>query len=245
MKNWNIGILILWILLTSYKLPEEKNFLSQQAANISVVNAQGKIVELYSLLGDKPLIISPIYTKCRTMCGLISHGVYSAIKSTEGLGKDFSVVSFSFDSSDTQEDLANYEKRWKMDGIHWSTISATQQNINKLMKSLGYEYDYIESTKEFDHPSILIVLSPSGKISRYIYGINPDKKDIELAVLEASAEITRPGLIKGFYLRCFSFDPATRTYQFDWRFVISTSAGLLIIGIVTTIFLKSFIISKN
>ncbi|HOZ83850.1 MAG TPA: SCO family protein [Niabella sp.] len=236
---------ILWILFCSFNLPEEKNFLSQQAANIPVVDATGNRFKLYDLLGNKPIILSPIYTKCRTLCGLISHGVYSAIKNVEGLGKDFKVLSFSFDSSDTQEDLSFYEDRWKMDGQYWKTISASQDNIEKLMQSIGYEYDYIEPTKEFNHPSILIVLTPSGKISRYIYGLDPDKKDIELAVLEASAEKTRLGLVKGFYLRCFNFDPATKTYQFDWRFVISTTAGLLIIAIVTSIFLKSFIISKN
>ena len=161
------------------------------------------------------------------------------------LGKDFTMVSFSFDSSDREENLAAYEIRWNMDAFNWKTISASQENIKLLMSSLDFEYDYKAATREFDHPSILIVLTPSGRISRYIYGINPSKKDIKLAVMEAAAEKTRPGLIKGFYLKCFAYDPVLKTYILNWGFLISTFAGLLIIGIVCTIFIKTFMQSKN
>ncbi|HMX77285.1 MAG TPA: hypothetical protein PK841_03865, partial [Chitinophagaceae bacterium] len=80
---------------------------------------------------------------------------------------------------------------------------------------------------------------------RYIYGINPSKRDLKLAIIEAMAEKSRPGLIKGFYLRCFGYDPITKTYKLDWRFIISTSAGLLMIGLISWIFIKSFIVSKD
>ena len=63
--------------------------------------------------------------------------------------------------------------------------------------------------------------------------------------MEAMAEKTRPGIIKGFYLRFFGYDPVLKTYKMDWRFIISTSAGLLMIGLVSGLFIKSFIISKN
>ncbi|HND74087.1 MAG TPA: hypothetical protein PKW10_06575, partial [Saprospiraceae bacterium] len=92
--------------------------------------------------------------------------------------------------------------------------------------------------------ALLVVLTPSGRISRFIYGVNPTKRDIDLAVMAAMAEQTRPGLFKGFYLRCFGYDPLTRTYKIDWRFIISTSAGIIIIFFVTSIFLKTFIFSK-
>ena len=63
--------------------------------------------------------------------------------------------------------------------------------------------------------------------------------------MEAMAEKTRPGIIKGFYLRCFGYDPLLKTYTIDWSFIISTSAGLLMISLVSGLFLKSFIISKK
>ena len=245
MKYAYIWIASLWFLLSGFNLPDEKNFLAQKAANIRVFDATGKTFELYSLLGKKPLIISPVYTRCHSLCGVISNGVQKAINELGTLGQDFTMVSFSFDSSDRQMNLAAYENRWKMDGVNWKTISASGEAIQQLLSSIGYEYDYDPATKEFNHPSILIVLTPSGKISRFIYGVNPSKKDIKLAVMEAMAEKTRPGLFKGFYLRCFGYDPVLKTYKPDWRFIISTSAGLLMISLVSGLFIKSFIVSKN
>lgn len=245
MKKKIFCLVSIGFLLCGFSFPNEKDFLSQKVANIEVFDASGKTYELYSLLTKKPLIISPIYTKCYSICGVVSGGLQSAINGLGTLGKDFNMISFSFDSTDTPKDLADYESRWKMDGKGWRTLSASGVNIRALMKSLDYQYDYIASNGEYDHPSILIILSPSGKISRYIYGVNPSKKDIEIAVLEASAEKTRPGILKGFYLRCLKYDPLLKTYKMDWRFIISTSAGLVMILGISTIFIRSFIITKH
>ena len=234
-----------WFLLASFKFPDEKKFLSRKIADINVYDATGNSFKLFSLLDKKSLIISPVYTRCPSLCGIISNGVKTAINDLGMLGKDFTMVSFSFDSSDRKENLASYENRWGMDGNNWKTISASPEEISELMKSVDFQYTFNPTSKEFDHPSILIVVTPSGRISRYIYGINPSKKDIKLAVMEANTEKTRPGILKGFYLKCFAYDPVSKTYKLDWSFIISTFAGLLIIGIVFRIFIKSFIVSNK
>jgi protein SCO1/2 len=245
MKARTILIIISSLMLSSFKFPDEKKFLSRKAANITVYDAKGNSYELFSLIGNKPLIISPVYTKCPSVCGILSNGTKKAVEELGTLGKDFTVVSFSFDSSDTEKNLAAYETRWSMDGVNWKTISASGENIRLLMSSIDFEYDYNSTTKEFDHPSLLVVLTPNARISRYIYGINPRKKDLKIAVMEAAAEKTSPGIFKGFYLKCFAYDPLSKTYKLDWGFIISTFTGLLIIGIVFSIFIRSFIVSKN
>ncbi len=245
MKYVYLWILPVCFVLSGFNFPDEKKFLAQQAANIEVFDAAGNHFELFTLLGEKPLIVSPVYTRCHSLCGVISNGVQTVITELGSLGKDFIMVSFYFDSSDRQVNLAAYENRWEMDGINWRTISASPENIQRFLSSIDYQYDYNPATNEFNHPSILIVLTPTGRISRYIYGINPSKKDIRLAVIEAMSEKTRPGIIKGFYLRCFGYDPVLKTYKPDWRFVISTSAGLLMISLVSLIFIKSFITPKD
>ncbi|MBI2729558.1 MAG: SCO family protein [Sphingobacteriales bacterium] len=240
-----ILILSCWFFLCSFKFPDEKKFLSLKTADITVFDAVGNRFKLFSLLRGKPFIICPVYTNCPSVCGIISNGTKKAITELGTLGKDFTMVSFSFDSSDNEKNLAAYESRWDMDGKNWKTISASGENIKRLLSSIDFEYDYNPVTKEFDHPSLLVVLTPSGRISRYIYGINPSKKDIKLAVIEAAAEKTSPGIINGFYLKCFAYDPLTKTYKLDWGFIISTFAGLLMIGIVCGIFINSFILSKK
>jgi protein SCO1/2 len=240
-----ILMLVLWLLSGSFKFPDEKRFLSRKAANIVVFDANGNSLELFSLLRNKPLIIAPVYTGCPSVCGILSNGTLRAINELGTLGKDFNVVSFSFDSVDNKETLASYESRWSLDGHNWKAISASPASIQTLTGSIDFQYDYNATTKEYDHPSLLVVLSPEGRISRYIYGINPDKRDIKLAVIEAAAERTSPGIFKGLYLKCFAFDSLTKTYRVDWGFIISTFAGLLIITIICTLFIKSFVILKK
>ncbi|MBS1641163.1 MAG: SCO family protein [Bacteroidetes bacterium] len=245
MKHSYIYILfITYLLLTGFKLPEEKKYLNQKIPNVTLFNAKGNSFQLYSLFNNKPLILVPVYTKCASLCGIISNGTKDAITELGTLGKDFNVISFSFDSTDTPADLKNYEHRWSMDGNYWKTVSANTITIHELMNAIGYEYEVDTVGKQFNHPALIIVLTPEGRISRYVYGVNPSKRDIRLAVMAAKAEQTTPGLFSGIYLRCFGYDPLLRTYKVDWRFIISTSAGFIIIFIVASIFIKSFILSK-
>jgi protein SCO1/2 len=226
-------------------MPEEKKYLSRKVANIAVFDGKGTQFNLYSLLENKPLILSPVYTKCPSVCGIVSNGIKNAIMGVQALGKDFSVLSFSFDSTDREKNLSAYEDRWGMDGKNWKAVSASPENIRLLMASIDFHYEYNAETKEFSHPSLLIVITPGGRISRYIYGINPSARELELAVMEAAAEKTRPGILKGIYLKCFTYDALSRTYKLDWSFILSVFSGLLIIGCTTAIFLRSFIISKS
>jgi protein SCO1/2 len=237
--------LVAWLLSTGFRFPDEKKFLSRKAANIEVFDANGQRFELFSLLRNKPLIIAPVYTACPSVCGILSNGARQAINELGTLGKDFTVASFSFDSADTKDNLASFESRWNLDGVNWKAISASPAGIQTLTSSMDFQNDYSAATKEYNHPSLLVVLSPEGRISRYIYGINPHKRDIRLAVIEAAAERISPGIFRGLYLRCFAFDSLTKTYRVDWGFIISTFAGLLIISIICTLFIKSFVIVKK
>lgn len=230
-----------WLLMSSFNLPNEKKYLAQKVADVPMFNAKGEVLQFSSIFNGKPIIISPVYTRCYSICGLVSSGVQNVIKDMEGLGEDYTVVSFSFDSTETPKSLAVYESRWILDGKKWMVLSASPENIRKFMSSMGVEYDYNSSTKEYDHPPVLVVLTPQGAVSRYIYGINPSKKDLNISVMEAQAKITRPGLFTGFYLRCLKYDPLNKTYKVDWRFIIGTTAGMLIIFLVTRMFIKSFI----
>ena len=61
-----------------------------------------------------------------------------------------------------------------------------------LLSAIGFEYDVDTVFRQYNHPSMLVVLTPEGRISRYIYGVNPSKRDIRLAVIGAQAEQTTP-----------------------------------------------------
>jgi protein SCO1/2 len=209
---------VLLLFCSSFNLPEEKKFIGRKVENILLTDAKGKQYDLYSLLNKKPIILSPIYTKCPSTCSIVSNGLKECTDKLGTLGIDFSIISFSFDSSDRKEELENFETHWKIDGESWRATTASFSEI----------------------PNLVIILTPSGRISRYVYGITPKAKDIKLAVMEASAEKTRLSIIKGLYLKCFAFDPVTKTYKLDWGFLISTSAGIFFIILISTMLLSTF-----
>ncbi|MCB0605250.1 MAG: SCO family protein [Saprospiraceae bacterium] len=242
-KDIFFGTIIL-LLFYGYRFPEEKKFLGKKIPDVTLIDASGSFIQLHNLIRDKPLIITPIYTKCPSYCGLVINGTHEAIARLGGLGEDYNVLSFSFDTTDKVVDLFNYEKRWEMDGNHWKTVSADSQGVAALLSAIGFEYDVDTVFRQYNHPSMLVVLTPEGRISRYIYGVNPSKRDIRLAVIGAQAEQTTPGLFAGIYLRCFGYDPNLKTYKVDWRFIISTSSGIIMICIMVTLFFKTFILNK-
>lgn len=98
-----------------------------------------------------------------------------------------------------------------------------------------------------------MIISPSGKVSRYIYGINPKLRDLELAILEAKRENAQLSPVEGFFLRCFRYDPERGTYEIDWFFVFDVLGGLLTFFLVPTVVwggsfyktLHDFIVKKS
>lgn len=238
--------LCLLLTLTSFDLPDEARFISRKAENIVIRDANGNSLHLYDNLNGKPLVLSPVYTRCPMACSLISSGLKKSVEQLGTLGKDFTIITFSFDSTDTNEDLKDFEKRWKMDGVNWKTVAASGDGINKLLQSLDYHMDYDAKTKEYAHPNVVVVLTPTGRISRYIYGVEPKAEDLKLAIMEAQVEkITLNNFFKTLYVRCFSFNPATKSYKVDWRFISQTSAGLMTITIVGIILIRSLYVSRE
>ncbi len=229
-----------FVLLTSFDLPDEARYISREVKNIALRDANGNTIHLYDQLNGKPLILSPVYTRCPMACSLISNGLKSAVDQLGTLGKDFTIITFSFDSTDTKEDLLAFEKRWKMDGVNWKTVTSDATGIRTLLNSIDYHYDYDTQSREYLHPNVVVVMTPSGRISRYIYGIEPKADDLKLAVMEAQVEkYSLNNFWKTLYVRCFSFNPSTKSYHVDWKFISQTSAGLVMMIIVGTLLIRS------
>lgn len=242
-KRWInvvLGVCI-YFLLVAFDLPDEKKFITRKVENITVKKSDGTQTKLLDVASDKPVILSPVYTRCPMACSMISSGVKKSIDKLGTMGKDFTVVTFSFDPSDETEDLQGFEKRWKMDGINWKTVNADSAQTAALLRSIDYHYDYDIKTNEYAHPNVVVVITPNGRISRYIYGVEPKPKDLKIAVLEAQVEKTTVNnFFQTLYIRCFQFDPQTKSYHLDWGFLIQTSAGFLMIGIIGTVLIRSF-----
>lgn len=175
----------------------------------------GKSVTLGNLL-EGPAILSFAYFGCKDQCNTVLSNLAGALGRTNGApGKDFLVLTVSFDENDSPLDALNKKRNYMLaaqrpmsDGA-WRFLTGDKTSVEALTGAVGYSFRKTE--KGYDHPAALAVLSPDGRIIRYIYGNSYLPADIEMALLEASeGRITAS--IKKAILLCFSDEPGARAY---------------------------------
>ena len=185
----------------------------------------------------KPVILSFNYSNCPKLCSVQLENMVDALAQIDfKIGTDFEMVSVTIDPSETPERAAQnidiYVKRYNLsaakDGFHF--LIGEEKNIRTLAKETGFEYKYVESQKLYSHPPVFILLSPEGKIVRYIHGLDYDPKTMRLALIEAAeGKIGSPINIASYGLGCFVFDETTGKYTFQ-AMALMRLGGLLTIG---------------
>jgi protein SCO1/2 len=206
----------------------------------------GRDVRLGDFFSTKPVIITPVYYGCPMLCTQILNGLVSGLKPVSfNAGEKFEVVAVSFDPSETP-DLAlkkkdSYVKRYGRQGSEtgFHFLTGDEPAIKALTSALGFRYSYDPASKQFAHASGLMVATPEGRISRYLYGVDYAPRDLRLALVEAAdRKIGTP--IDGLLLFCYHYDPATGKYgAIAMNFLrLAAAATVLGIGVLLTILFR-------
>ncbi|MDP2847492.1 MAG: SCO family protein [Humidesulfovibrio sp.] len=196
--------------------------------DVELLDEGGQRLRLSQLV-DKPTILAPVYYSCPNECNVLL-GTLATVLPQVGLkpGVDYQVLAVSFDDRDTPATATKRKGDFFNAGaagfppLAWRFFTGDEQNVRRLMDSVGFGYQ--RAGDAFQHSVALIVLTPTGKISRYLYGIRPLAFDIALATTEAGAEKTGFS-VKRAIAMCYTYDPAGRRYVFD--FVKVAGAGVL------------------
>jgi protein SCO1/2 len=221
--------------LTNVGLQQRLN--EQLPLGLAFRDETGKAVRLGDYFGKKPVILNFVYYRCPMLCSELLTGLESTLKVLNfDVGKEFDVVTVSFDPKDTPE-LATAKKaailkRYKRAGAEqgWHFLTGPQESISTLTKAAGFEYQYDPKTDQFAHTTAIMVVTPEGKLSKYYYGVEFPPKDLRLGLIEASEN--RIGtLADQIILYCFHYDPQTGKYSVIISRVIQLSGGLTILGI--------------
>jgi len=166
----------------------------------------------------KPVVIMLGYYSCPMLCNLVMNGIADVSKKLTMLpGKDFQIVSVSIDPKETDVLAAakktNYLNSIGKPGIEngWMFLTGAGDQSKALADAIGFKYYYVKERDEYAHPAVLAVLTPEGKISRYLYGIDYKQFDVRLALLEAS-EGKVGSTIDRIVLYCYHYDPASGSY---------------------------------
>lgn len=187
--------------------------------DLPFTNDRGERVTLGDYLGERPVVLLPAYYSCPMLCPLTIEGTARALKTLAfDAGKEFDVVVFSFDPEDETAGAARQKKaalaRYGRDGAArgWHFLTGAPTSIAALTTAIGYRYALDEKSGEYAHPAGLVVLTPTGKISRYLFGLDPSARDLRLALIESTEEkIGSP--LDQVLLFCFQYDPTHGRYS--------------------------------
>lgn len=203
--------------------------------DLSFTNEQKQVVTLGSLI-NKPTILSFVYFDCPGICSDYQAGISDLIdQSNLVLGKDYDIITISFNYIDNTERAlekkANYTTKIDKDrAVSWRYLTGDSASINKILRSTGYRIKI--AGLDFVHPSALIMLSPKGKITRYLYGLSYLPFDLKMSVIEAQKGIAQPTINKVLEF-CYAYEPEGRRYSLE----ITKLAGIFTLLIIATLFI--------
>lgn len=238
--------LLFLILLVSVSYSSSQSTIDEDLVEVGVVEKLGETIPLdlqflnesndtVSLgeLIDKPTILSFVYFDCPGLCSPLLEGISEVVEKLDmDLGTDYQVITISFNTEDTPEKAIikknNFVTKIGEDNRkHWIYLTGQQDNILDITGAVGFKYK--PQGLDFAHPSAIILLSPEGKITRYLYGISFLPFDVKMAVIEAQQGIARPTINK-ILEYCFAYDPNGRTYTLQVTRLVG-SLMLFILGI--------------
>jgi protein SCO1/2 len=203
----------------------------------------GKPVRLQDYFGRRPVLLVLAYYHCPMLCDMVLSGVAGNLRTlTLKPGEDFDVVVASIDPKETPAQAAK-SKQGTLDhyardksGIGWHFLTGPQESITALAGSVGFRYVYDAERDQFAHAAGIVFLTPEGRISRYLYGIEFSPRDVRLALLE-SADHKVGSLADQVLLYCFHYDPKVGRYGAAALNILRAGAVLTVVGVVLMIVL--------
>jgi protein SCO1/2 len=179
----------------------------------------GRPVRLGEYLGRRPAILALVYYECPMLCTLALNGLLRTLRALPAeLDGRFEIITVSFDPREGPPLAAakkeEYIRQYGRAGAtaRWHFLTGEESSIAALTQAVGFRYRFDAKTNQFAHASALVVLTPAGKVARYLYGIEYAPRDLRLALVEASAGKIGSRVDQAL-LYCFHYDPVTGKYS--------------------------------
>jgi protein SCO1 len=210
---------------------------TQVPLNLKFKDEDGRVVTLGDYFGKRPVILTLNYFECPMLCTEVLNGLVSALGVMNfSVGKEFDVVTVSFDPRDTPERArqkkAAYLGRYKRPGSEsgWHFLTGSDHEIAALTRAVGFRYAYNAKAGQFAHASGVMVATPEGRLSHYFYGIEYGPRDLRLALVEASDHKIGTA-VDQVLLACFHYDPSSGRYSMAVMTAVR-AAGLAMVVLI-------------
>lgn len=229
-----------------------KNKLGQMVdTKIPFIAPNGESVTLANYLdGQRPVVFTLNFYSCTSVC---SEQLNSLVRTLVGLGwapgrENFRIVTASFDPRDTYEVAAGKQDTYRRElvrllaeendeeldeaqvierakSIDWTFLVARDKAIRELLSNVGYSVKFDEPTQQYAHSPVTYVLTPEGKIGRYLWNLKIPPNDLKFALME-SGDGNLGTFGDKILLNCFVYKDGQ--YAFAWTFM-RIGGGLMVL----------------
>lgn len=206
----------------------EQRLGAQVPVNLVFREDSGVTIRLGALLRERPAVLALVYYRCPRLCNEVLNGLYRAWRV---LNTDCSVIAVSFDPCDTPEDARAKKLAYR---VPWHFLTGDPTSIDALTRAVGFRFEYDPKTGQFSHASGIVVLTPAGRVARYLYGIEYSARDLRLALVEASGGVIGSP-VEQLLLLCFAYDPSAGKYRLAVLNILRAA------GVVTVLVLATFV----
>jgi len=237
-----LALVTLYVSIHAAELGMNEHLGTMVPLDLKFINEEGKEVTLKQMMDGKPTMITLNYYKCAGICGPQLADMAKMLSKLDlAENTDYKVLTISFAEDETPE-LAKRKRAAYLGSITrdfvqdaWHFLIGENNSSGILADKIGFTFKKeVQENGAIDyiHPGSLIMLSPEGKVTRYLNGIGQLPFDVKMAVIEAGEGKVGPTIAKKL-LFCFAYDPKGKTYVFKWE---------KIVGVVMTLMMLAFFI---
>jgi protein SCO1/2 len=220
----------------------DQNLDAQVPLDLPLRDESGKAVAIGDYLGKKPAVLTLVYYRCPMLCNEVLNTLLRSLNALSlDVGKEFDVITVSIDPKETPALAAakkrHYVARYGRPGAErgWHFLTGDEASVARLARVVGFRYAYDARSGQYAHPAGIMVLTPQGKLSRYVYGVSYPARDLQLSLMDAAMRrIGSP--IDQLLLLCYHYDPRTGKYNFAVMNVVR------VLGVATVASLGTFML---
>jgi len=197
----------------------EQHLNAEVPGNLEFRDELGNTVKLSDYFGQgRPVILNLGYYQCPMLCGEVLQGLSGSLRVLKfDMGKDYDVVTLSFDPHETTEMAGEKKremiKRYSRPGADkgWHFLTGSAESINAVTKAVGFQYQWDDKTQQYAHATAIVLLTPDRHIAEYLYGVEFSPKDLRLGLVQASqGKVGNLG--DQVLLYCYHYDPRIGKY---------------------------------
>ena len=184
--------------------------------------------------GTKPVILQLGFNRCPMLCNLVLNGAFDGLKGIDwNAGNEYELLSVSIDPTEgpalakakKESYLVEFERPGASKGVHF--LTGDELMSRAVADSVGFKF-VRQDNGDYSHAAVLVLLTPEGKVSRYMYGTKFEPKDLRFALLEASQGRIGSTLDR-LILWCHMYDPNARGYVLQARKVMSLGGAVTVV----------------